>query len=95
MAEEAYEGKHILIVDDINDTGATFNWIKKDWESSCFPSQRAEWDSIWDTNIRFAVMTQIWSSSFQPDYWWHEVDKREKNEWLVYPWERDSWLKKD
>ena len=87
--------KNILIVDDINDTGATFNWIKKDWESSVFPNERAAWDAVWDKNARFAVMTQNWGSSFQPDYWWHEVDKRENNEWLVYPWERDSWLKKE
>jgi xanthine phosphoribosyltransferase len=87
--------KDILIVDDINDTGATFNWIKKDWESGVFPNERAAWDAVWDKNVRFAVMTQNWGSSFQPDYWWHEVDKRENNEWLVYPWERDSWLKKE
>ena len=29
--------RKILIVDDINDTGATFNWIKKDWQASCLP----------------------------------------------------------
>lgn len=86
---------NILVVDDINDTGATFNWIKKDWESSCFPNERSMWDSVWHHNVRFGVMTQNWGSSFEPDYWWHEVDKREKNEWLVYPWERDSWLRKE
>ncbi len=44
---------------------------------------------------KFAAMTQNWGSSFTLDYWWHEVDKREKNECLVYPWERDSWLRKE
>ena len=29
--------KNILIVDDINDTGATFKWIREDWESGCLP----------------------------------------------------------
>lgn len=85
----------ILIVDDINDTGATFNWIKKDWESSCFPNERDMWDSVWNENVRFATMTQNWASSFQPDYWWHEIDKREDNSWLVYPWERENWLRKE
>ena len=41
MAEDAFgynaEPKKILIVDDINDTGATFNWITKDWQASCLP----------------------------------------------------------
>ena len=87
--------KNILIVDDINDTGATFNWIKNDWQGSCFPNESEMWNSVWNKNVRFAVMTQNLGSEFEPDYWWHEVDKREKNEWLVYPWERDSWLRKD
>lgn len=87
--------KNILVVDDINDTGATFEWIKKDWESTCFPSEKEMWNSVWHRNVRFAVMTHNWGSNFEPDYWWHEVDKREKDEWLVYPWENDSWLRKD
>jgi hypoxanthine phosphoribosyltransferase len=85
---------NILVVDNINNTGNTFNWIKKDWERSCFPNEREMWDSVWHNNVRFATMTQNWGSSFQPDFWWHEVDKREKDEWLVYPWEKNSWLKK-
>lgn len=86
--------KNILIVDDINDTGATFNWIKQDWQSTCFPNEVDMWSSVWHHNVKFAVMTQNWGSSVEPDFWWHEVDKREKDEWLVYPWEKDSWLKK-
>ena len=44
MAEDAfgifqmggtYEDKKILILDDINDTGATFQWIKEDWPAGC------------------------------------------------------------
>ena len=81
--------KNILVVDDINDTGATFNWIKQDWMSSCLPDD-PNWDTVWGGNVRFATMTENFSSQF-PDvnYWWHEVNKSEENTWLVYPWEYD------
>jgi len=80
--------KNILVVDDINDTGATFSWIKKDWTSSCMPNEENAWNSIWGKNVRFAVMTENLSSQFTDvNYWWHEVNKAEENTWLVYPWE--------
>jgi hypoxanthine phosphoribosyltransferase len=79
--------KNILIVDDINDTGATFNWIKQDWQSSCFPNEQT-WDSVWDNNVRFAVITENLSSTFgDVRYSVHEVNKAEESVWLVYPWE--------
>lgn len=88
LLEEGENYKNILIVDDINDTGATFNWIKKDWESSCMPNDRETWDSVWDYNVRFAVLTENLSSTFDGvRYQAHEVDKAEKDVWLVYPWE--------
>ena len=34
-----FKRQKILIVDDINDTGATFNWIKEDWPSGCMPME--------------------------------------------------------
>ena len=37
--------KRILIVDDINDTGATFNWIKNDWETR--HNDPGKWERIW------------------------------------------------
>jgi len=68
--------KNILIIDDINDTGATFNWIKEDWNITGQP------------NLRFAVLTENLSSEFGGvNYWSHEVNKADDNVWLVYPWE--------
>jgi len=81
--------KNILIVDDINDTGATFNWIKQDWQSSCFPNEEYGWKSVWGNNVRFATLTENLSSDFsEVKYYAHEVNKAEEDVWLVYPWEK-------
>lgn len=81
-------GKNILIVDDINDTGATFNWIIDDWESSCLPGND-RWQSVWGQNVRFATLTDNLASEFrgQCAYTCHEINKAEEDVWLVYPWE--------
>ena len=83
--------KNILIVDDINDTGATFNWIKEDWQSTCLPNETNAWDTVWEganPNVRFAVITENLSSNFgEVKYYAHEVNKAEEPVWLVYPWE--------
>ena len=69
--------KKILIVDDINDTGATFNWIWKDWNLSKK-----------DHKVKFAVLTDNMGSTFEEvNYSVHDVNKTEKDVWLVYPWE--------
>ena len=87
MAEDAYEGKNILIVDDINDTGATFDWITRDWPAGCFP-QDTKWDNVFGKNVRFAAMTENLSSNFElVKYHWDEVNKAEEDVWLVYPYE--------
>jgi len=81
--------KKILIVDDINDTGATFDWIKQDWEAGCLPQEKDAWKAIWHGNVRFATLTDNLSSEFNGtvDYSVHEVNKAEQDVWLVYPWE--------
>ena len=88
MAEDAYNGKNILIVDDINDTGATFNWIMQDWQSGCMPNDD-KWQSIWNNNVRFATLTDNLASEFTEHcaYTCHEINKTEEDVWLVYPWE--------
>ena len=85
---DLHKRKNILIVDDINDTGATFNWIKQDWQSSCLPSEDHAWDAVWENNVHFAVLTENLSSTFDGvRYSVHEVNKAEEDVWLVYPWE--------
>jgi hypoxanthine phosphoribosyltransferase len=85
MPTDAFNGKNILIIDDINDSGATFNWITNDWASK-YPD--VDIQKIWDNNVRFAVLTENMSSEFgNVRYQAHEVNKAEKDVWLVYPWE--------
>ena len=80
--------KKILIVDDINDTGATFNWIKNDWESGCLPQEDVAWNAVWGNSVKFATLTENLASNFsQVSYSCHEVNKAEEDVWLVYPWE--------
>jgi len=96
MAEDAFGYPHsdvgdnkkkILIVDDINDTGSTFNWIKQDWPSGCLPNHDG-WGNVWGNNVRFAVLTENLSSEFNDvAYCCDEVNKAEEDVWLVYPWE--------
>lgn len=87
MAEDAFNGKNILLVDDINDTGATLEWIKKDWVASCYSSDN-KWDTVWNNNVRFAVVINNESSSFKNvDYSGRSVNKMEDPQWIVFPWE--------
>jgi hypoxanthine phosphoribosyltransferase len=87
MAQDAVSGKNILIVDDINDTGATFNWIKNDWQQLSIGTGDWHHKRMWN-NVRFATLTENLASEFEDvSYHVHEVNKSEEDIWLVYPWE--------
>ena len=84
--DQSWINKEILIVDDINDTGATFNWIKNDWESR--HNDPDKWARIWGGNVKFATLTENLASKFgSVSYSCDEVNKAEEDVWLVYPWE--------
>jgi xanthine phosphoribosyltransferase len=93
MAENAFDGKNILIVDDINDQGSTLNWIMKDWPSGCFPYDE-RWEHIWGGNVRFAVVVDNLSSQCSKgmNYWGMEVNKAEEDVWIEFPYE-EWWAK--
>lgn len=93
LPEDAIAGKRILIVDDINDSGATINWIVNDWESSVAVSIKDN-PFPWGENVRFAVLIDNeMSDSTQMHYAGETINKREKDEWIVFPFE-DFWTRR-
>jgi hypoxanthine phosphoribosyltransferase len=93
MAEDALNGKKILIVDDINDTGATLKWICEDWRRSC-RSESPEWNSVFTGNVRVATLVHNEASEFQAIFYSGlEINKAEKDVWVVFPWE-EWWIAK-
>ena len=96
MAEDAFGydreiAKNILIVDDINDSGATLNWIKQDWQSSCFPNED-HWNYVWGDNVRVATLVdnEASASKINVSYSAVGLNKAEEDCWIVFPWE-DWW----
>jgi uncharacterized protein len=83
--------KRILIVDDINDSGATLNWIKQDWQSGCLPDDE-RWAEVWGNNVRVAALVDNEASKSELKISYNAVDlnKAEEDVWIVFPWE-DWW----
>jgi hypoxanthine phosphoribosyltransferase len=83
--------KNILIVDDINDSGATLNWIRQDWMSICFASSPV-WDDVWGHNVRVACLYDNESSKSEVpvSYSAININKAAEDSWIVFPWE-DWW----
>ena len=91
MSEDAFEQRRILIVDDINDSGATLNWIKEDWMSNSLPDN-PKWQEIWGDTVRVAVLVDNEASASELNVSYSAVDlnKAEEDSWIVFPWE-DWW----
>lgn len=85
--------KNILIVDDINDSGATINWIRHDWQTSCLPADPA-WADVWGDNVRIATLydNETSSAELSVDYTAETVNKHNDPQWIVFPWE--EWWRK-
>jgi hypoxanthine phosphoribosyltransferase len=70
-----FEYPNALIIDDINDTGRTL----ADFNS--------KYSDLFDM-VRYAVIVNNESSSFDVDYYGCRYNKLEENDWFVFPWEK-------
>ena len=81
IIDMAASGKHILIMDDINDSGETIAWIKKNW------NQHAGININWGETVRVAVLINNISSSEVVDFVGKNINKHLDPAWIVFPWE--------
>jgi|TARA_B110000196_G_C20888763_1_gene540264 hypoxanthine phosphoribosyltransferase len=65
----------ILIIDDINDTGATFNFITKNIGNK-------------KSKLRFAALVENTSSNFTSEFKGKIIDKSKTPSWIIFPWEK-------
>ena len=75
--ELAKNGTKILIVDDINDTGETLEYIQNSWNLG----------DIWESNVRVGCIINNESSNVEIDYYSIKINKLEDPCWIVFPWE--------
>ena len=66
--------KKILIFDDINDSGDTFNYIINNFGKE-------------ENRIKFAALIHNKPSKAKVDYFGYEINKAERPHWIVFPWE--------
>ena len=66
----------ILIIDDINDTGATFDLIHQNIKAT-------------NKDIRYAVLIDNTSSNFKTQFKGTIIDKSKNPIWIVFPWEKN------
>lgn len=65
----------VLIVDDINDSGATLFEVHNQFYTRAFP------------NPKFATLLSKRSSKMSVDYAGELINKSRDNDWIVFPWE--------
>ena len=75
IAARALGGEPFLLVDDINDSGATIAGL------------RAALGQAAAANVRFAVLIDNASSAERVDYAAARIDRRADERWFVFPWE--------
>ena len=72
--EKAYAFQNkILIIDDINDSGATFQYIMDNFGKP--------------DSVKFAALINNKPSPVKMDFQGYEINKEENPQWVVFPWE--------
>jgi xanthine phosphoribosyltransferase len=77
VAEKSRDGTRLLVIDDINDSGGTIDYIRRLLAAVGCEAR----------NLRFAVLLSNSRSKVSVDYWSRTIDRNEDKRWFVFPWE--------
>jgi hypothetical protein len=77
LAARIRAGARMLIVDDINDSGATINYLRAAIEAKIDAADR----------LRVAVLVHNVRSRARAEYHGSEIDRDVDKRWYVFPWE--------
>ena len=77
LAAKIRAGARILIVDDINDSGTTINYLRVAIEAKVDDPDA----------LRVAVLIHNVRSKARVDYYGSEIDRGRDKKWYVFPWE--------
>jgi hypoxanthine phosphoribosyltransferase len=75
IAEDIADGKRVLVVDDILDSGRTFRELLEDWDA-----EREQ--------IDIAVLIHNTDQGIVPDYCGRTIDKSIDPSWITFWWEQ-------
>ena len=77
LAAKIRAGSNILIVDDINDSGGTIQYLRAAIEAKIGERDR----------LRVAVLVHNVRSKAKAEYHGSEIDRERDKRWYVFPWE--------
>jgi hypoxanthine phosphoribosyltransferase len=77
LAAKSGQGRRLLVVDDINDSGGTISYLRRAIDGAGGVSE----------NVRFAVLLNNIRSTAKVDYWSRTIDRSETKDWFIFPWE--------
>lgn len=77
IAEDIHDGKRILVVDDILDSGRTIKELLQDWEAK-------------RDQIDIAVLVYNTDQQTTPDYYGRKIDKSKDPSWVTFWWEKED-----
>lgn len=77
IAEDIHEGKKVLVVDDILDSGRTIKELLEDWGAK-------------REQIDIAVLIYNTDQKTIPDYYGRKIDKSVDPSWITFWWEKED-----
>lgn len=81
IPEDINSGQHILLIDDIIDSGQTIKEIIQDWEDSV-P------EPLDMNNLSIACCILNTDQSIMPDFWHKTIDRSIDKDWVNFWWEK-------